>query len=523
MNYISKFIVKYRIFKNQSISIKIIFARTGIMLAFLFGASAIGYIFHVMSLPEADIAIVYLLAVLLTARFIDGYFFGFWSSLLAAFFFNFLFMEPYYAFSVNTHSYIITFIVMLITALITSTLTTHARQNAIKAQEHEAEMKALYTLTNRLTDAADIHDIASTAIRTISDMLGSNVGCLCFDENGKPENTFIQQCSPAKQIWREISDPEEFRLRIEGLRTGCHKGGEFYDWPVYGKETTLGVIRISKEAAKMMNRTQVRMLHAMIESTALAMDRFRAAQQRQKINEAIVQERYRGNLLRAISHDLRTPLAGIMGTAEMLLNMTVQDERQYNLIKGIYRDADWLHSLVENILSLTRVQDGKLVLHKQQEAAEEVVGAAILHISRLHPEHEISVTVPDELLLVPMDAKLIRQVLINLLDNAVKHTAPQDEISVSVKKDNKENYAVFSVCDNGEGIETADIPNIFEMFYTSKTRRSDAQRGVGLGLTICDAIVKAHGGGIKANNRPGSPGAEFIFTLPLEGNDHELQ
>jgi two-component system sensor histidine kinase KdpD len=480
--------------------------RIGIMLAFLLGASIIGYIFKAVRLQETNIAIVYLLAVLLTARFTDGYFFGFWVSLFAAFFFNFLFMEPYYTFSVNTPSYIITFIIMAITALITSTLTTHAKQNAIKAHEREEEAKALYSLTNRLTDAADIHDIAGIAASTVCDMLGCKVGCVCFDEIGKPEQTFTQQFAPRNQTTLETSDEHSY-----------------FDWLISGRDATLGVIRIPMEAAKVMSATQTRMLHGMIENTALAMDRFHAAEQRRKTNEAIVQERYRGNLLQAISHDLRTPLTGIMGTAEMLLHMTEPDDQRYDLIKGIYGDADWLHALVENILSLTRLQDGKLVLLKEEEAVEEVVGAAISHVSHLHPEHDISVSVPDELLLVPMDAKLIRQVLINLLDNAIKHTKPGDEIHVSVKTDETKSYARFSVCDHGEGIEIADIPNIFQMFYTSTSRRSDVKLGVGLGLAICNAIVKAHGGDIEAHNRADGSGAEFIFTLPLKENSHESE
>jgi len=400
-------------------------------------------------------------------------------------------------------------------------LTTHAKQNAVEAREKEAGTKILYTLTNHLTDAADIHDIAGIATNAISKMLNSNVGCLWFDTNGKPEQTFIQQVSPQKRIHRKIPDVDALLHRIEGLKTDYDIGTEFYDWPIYGRETTLGLIRVPKETAKAMSESQTRMLHAMIESTALAMDRFRAMQQRIKFNEEIAQERFRGNLLRSISHDLRTPLSGIIGTSEMLLNMTAKDDLRYPLMAGIHKDANWLHSLVENILSLTRLQDGKLVLNKQEEAAEEVVGAAIRHISRHYPEHEIAVHVPDELLLVPMDAKLIRQVLINLLDNAVKHTTLQDEISVSVTKDVERNYAVFSVRDSGEGIVASELPNIFQMFYTSRVKHSDAQPGIGLGLPICDAVVKAHGGRITAHNRTDGPGVELIFTLPLEVKDHE--
>jgi two-component system sensor histidine kinase KdpD len=503
---------------KQNINIKVIARRGGITIGLLIAASAVGYLFRAMGLPETDIAIVYLLAVLLTARFTDGYVFGFLASVIAAFAFNYFFTEPYFSLYVNAPSYIITLIIMTVTALVTSALTTHAKQNAIKAREKEAETKALYTLTNSLTGASDIHSIAEIATATISELLDSHAGCLCLDENGKPEPTFIQQVSPGKQIRRESPDADALMQRIERLQTDYDIGEEFDDWPVYGRETMLGIIRIPKEAARLMNGSQTRMLRAMIESTALAMDRLRVTQQRLKSNEEMAQERYRGNLLRAISHDLRTPLSGIMGTSEMLLNITAGEDRRYSLIEDIHKDANWLHALVEDILSLTRLQDGKLALNKQEEAAEEVVGAAVRHILRHSPEHEIAVNVPDELLLVPMDAKLIGQVLINLLDNAIKHTPPQGEIGVSVTKDIEKNCAVFSVCDNGEGIAASDLPNIFQMFYTSRVRHSDAQLGIGLGLAICDAAVKAHGGSITARNRTDGPGAEVSFTLPLEVN-----
>ena len=232
-----------------------------------------------------------------------------------------------------------------------------------------------------------------------------------------------------------------------------------------------------------------------------------------RVQEESERERYRGNLLRAISHDLRTPLSGIMGTCEMILDMSLPEDPRYTLTKGIWKDADWLHALVENILSLTRIEDGRLSLKKQPEAAEEIVGSALSHIEKRAPEREIAVSVPDEVLMVPMDAKLIEQVLVNLLDNAVKHTPPEREIAVVVTRE--DDKAVFRVRDRGEGIRPEDLPHIFERFYTVGKGGADAGRGVGLGLAICEAIVRAHGGEIAARNREGG-GAEFWFSLPLE-------
>lgn len=505
--------------KNNRIVINIFYILK--MIAFLCLTTVTGYIFRMIGFPETNIVLVYLLGVLLTARFSKGYIYGILASVISIFAYNYFFTEPYYTLAVDDSSYIVTFIIMMITALLTSTLTSHVKKSAIEAQEKESETKALYMLTNHLTDAMDIHDIVGIAVGIISNVMNCNAACLCFDENELPERTFVQQTSPEKQIHRNTENIEDIKHKAEGLQTGYYIDIEFYNWLIYGRDNILGIIRIPADRAVVMTEAQTRLLRAMIESTALAMDRFISAQQQIKYQEETMQERYRGNLLRAISHDLRTPLSGIMGTSEMLMDMSKQSDPRCDLAKQIHEDANWLHSLVENILSLTRLQEGKLTLNKQPEAVEEVVGGAVHHIMQRSPEHEITINIPNELFLVPMDAKLIEQVLINLLDNAIKHTPPGSEISVSVINDEETSCAVFTVADRGEGITEADLPNIFQMFYTTHAKHADAQHGIGLGLPICDAIVKAHGGIIKAQNRKDCRGAEFIFTLPMEENKNE--
>ncbi|MDL2258667.1 DUF4118 domain-containing protein [Eubacteriales bacterium OttesenSCG-928-K08] len=491
-----------------------------ILMIFLFvAASAIGYLFEHIGVDETNIVVVYLLAVLVTAWLTQSFLFGMLSSLLATFLFSYLFTEPYNAFAVNDPNYIITFIIMTIAALITSTLTYHAKLAAKNAQEKEAETKAIYNLTNHLTDAKNIHDIAGIAVKVISSCFSCKAACLCFDESGMPEQSFIQQVSDDNHVRRAIADIQEYKHKIDGMRTGFDEGNEFFDWPIYGSETTLGVIRIPKENAQNMNEAQNRLLRAMIESTALAMDRFRSSEQRMKSREEIVKERYRGNLLRAISHDLRTPLSGIIGTAEMLADMTKSEESQHSLAEDIRKEADWLHSLVENILNLTRLQDGSLTLKKQMEAVEEIIGGAVAHMAKRAPDYDIRVSMPDELILVPMDAKLIEQALINLLDNAVNHSNSEGEISITVIKNESARHVKFMVQDRGTGIAMSDLPHIFQMFYTSHPNHADARHGIGLGLAICETIVKAHGGNIAAKNRADGLGAEFTFTLPMEEQD----
>jgi two-component system sensor histidine kinase KdpD len=490
-----------------------------LVILFLALATGFGWIISILNFPETNIVVTYILSVLLTARFTQGYIYGISAAILATGAFNYFFTEPYFTFTVNDPTYLITFSIMTITAIITSALTSKVKQNVLKAQEQEAEASALYQLTNHLTDAADIYDIASISIQTISNIMSCNAAFLCFDEKGFPESTYIQQRKKNEQIRRKIDNPNKIKYNFETLRTGFEIGSEFYDWPIYGHDITLGILRIPVATAELMNDAQKKLLRSMIESIALAMDRFRSSQERIKSREAVIQERYRSNLLRAISHDLRTPLSGIMGTSEILMQMSSKTDKRYELAEDIYKDADWLHSLVENILSLTRLQDGRLTIQKQNEAVEEVISVALNAISKRAPGREISVEIPHDLLLIPMDAKLIEQVLVNLLDNAIKHTSLENEILITVNEDKESHEAVFSIIDNGTGISEEDLPNIFDMFYSGYRKYSDAKRGVGLGLSICESIVKAHGGIITANNRKDGIGAEFIFTLPMEVNN----
>ena len=487
-----------------------------ITVMFLVLATLTGYSLRSLGFPEANTTLVYLLAVLLTSRYSKGYIYGILASISSIFLFNYFFTEPFYTFAVYDPSNILTFIIMMITAVITSALTSFVKKSAAEAREREAETKALYLLANHLTDATDLEDVAAIVAKIFGDTMNCKAACLYFDESGFPEKSFVQQVSHDKLAHRKTEAPEELMRALESLQAGCFIDAEFYNWPIYGSDSVLGLIRIPADVSSAMSETQIHLLRAMTENTALAMDKIKSASQRNKSQQETIQERYRADLLRAISHDLRTPLSGIMGTSEMLMDMTEESDPRCELAAQIHSDADWLHELVENILNLTRLRDGKLVLNKQPEAVEEIVSGAVQHIAQRAPEHEITINIPNELFLVPMDAKLIMQVLINLLDNAIKHTAPGNPIIITITHDKKANDAVFSVADSGMGIALPDLPNIFNLFYSSPSMNAASRRGMGLGLSICQAIVKAHGGTITARNRDDGSGAEFVFTLPME-------
>ena len=486
----------------------------GITLGFMAAATVIGIYFRILNIHETNTVTAYLLAVLLTSRFTRGYCYGISAAILSFLLFNWFFTEPYWSLKINDPTYIVTIIIMTITAIITSALTGKVKQAAEEAREKEAESNALYQMTNHLTDAENPEHIASILVETVSRIFSCRAAFVLFDENGNPEATFLQQCDQDRQVRRELGNPIEFKKRMETLHTPCDISREFHDYPVYGRNMLLAVLRIPSACDEELTDVQLRLLHSLIENASLALDRLHSLEAQAKSRDEAVQERYRGNLLRAISHDLRTPLSGIMGTSEMMMGMTEQEDPRYSMARDIYEDADWLHSLVENILNLTKFQDGHLALHKEQEAAEEVIGAALSVLEKRAPGREIAVKVPEQLVLVPMDARLVTQVLVNLLDNAVRHTPKDNEICVSLQI--KGSNAVFSVADRGCGIPEESLKKVFQMFYTTARNEYSGKRGIGLGLSICQSIVEAHGGKIEARNREGG-GAEFCFTLPMEG------
>lgn len=238
--------------------------------------------------------------------------------------------------------------------------------------------------------------------------------------------------------------------------------------------------------------------------------------QQEKIKIETEKEKMRGNLLRAVSHDLRTPLTSILGTTSALLENgdKISKEKQVELLKESRDDAQWLIRMVENILSITRINSGRTKINKTNEAVEEIVGEVVQKFNKRYPNAEISVLVPDELLMIPMDAILIEQVLINLLENAIVHGKALSKIRLTVTKDGEN--AIFIVQDSGQGIPDKVFEHLFDGYLSgSEESESDSKRNMGIGLSVCMSIVKAHGGAMDACNCP-EGGAVFRFTLPLK-------
>ncbi len=245
---------------------------------------------------------------------------------------------------------------------------------------------------------------------------------------------------------------------------------------------------------------------------------------RLKYQEAIKAESerecMRANLLRAVSHDLRTPLTTIYASSTALLenSTSLTEERKSRIIAGIKEDSEWLIRMVENLLSITRIDSGRVQIIKTPTVLEELIDSVILKFKKRYPAQEVVIAIPEEMVIVPMDAILIEQVLVNLLENAVQHAYDMTRLSLRVLA--SENLVTFEVEDNGGGIESEHLKQIFNGYRVQKETSADSHRkNAGIGLSVCAAIVKAHGGEITAENVK-TGGALFRFTLNMEDADH---
>ena len=249
---------------------------------------------------------------------------------------------------------------------------------------------------------------------------------------------------------------------------------------------------------------------AIIGECGLALDKQLSDAARQAIALKAQQEQLRANLLRAISHDLRTPLTSISGNADMLLRGAVPSGEQQQLYASIYDDSIWLINLVENLLSITRMDDSSISLNLKPELVTDVVESALSRLGRRAEQHEIQTEIPNDLLMAKMDAPLIVQVLLNLLENAIKYTPAGSRILLCAEAEG--DMVRFRVSDDGPGIPEESKQHVFDLFFTSAGLRGDARRGLGLGLALCRSIVTAHGGEIAvSDNAP--HGSIFSFTL----------
>lgn len=482
-------------------------------------ATGVSSLMASIDFKNQNIIMIYILAVLMISRITNGYIYGIIASIFCVLIDNYLFIEPLFTFNVFQSDYPITFAVMLLTSLITSTMTVRIKSQIEFAENREQRTEVLYEINKKLLVTRGIDNIVDLTNEYIVKIFGRSViFYTCDPEDGTPG--IIKLANKDEDASYLLSIKESMvahwvfiNQKRAGAGTDTFMEAKAFYMPVVFQGNVLAVLGIACPDRIKVDQSSRSFMRRITSLVAMALERQRLSDEQRSILVETEKEKMRSNLLRAISHDLRTPLTGILGASSAILENkdTLEENTKNQLISHIKDDSQWLIRMVENLLSVTRINEDTANVTKEPEAAEEIVAAAIARIRKRFPEQKIKVTVPDELLMVPMDGTLIEQVIINLIENAIKHSG-ETMIDVSLRKEN--NFAVFEVSDNGEGIPEQDFPYIFESYVPNGKRTSDSSRGLGIGLSICMSIVKAHQGMIEASNIDNG-GALFRFTLPM--------
>ncbi len=444
-----------------------------VSLGILCLATLMGYAFSRVGFTEANIIAIYLLAVLLTSMATSTRSSYILSALGSVVVFNFFFTSPRFSMRVYEDGAIMTFLIMIVAALIVGSLTDRLKSQVKQSTRAAYRTNLLFETNQMLQKAAteeEIFQAAQTQLHKLSDRVLTVHPVIT---TGGKRNSTIYLIKTASKV--------------------------------YGS--------VVMEGSESLEAFENSVLLSILGECALALENMRNAREKEEAKLLAENEKLRSNLLRSISHDLRTPLTAISGNAGILLSdsESLSPETRNQMYSDIYDDAAWLYNLVENLLAVTRIEEGRMKLNTQPQLVEEMVSEALQHISRKRSEHTITVFHQDELLLAKCDARLIVQVIINLVDNAIKYTPVGSHIEITTK--GEEGRAVVSVADDGPGISDDEKERVFQMFYTGSNPIADSRRSLGLGLGLCKSIIAAHGGVISvADNQP--KGTVFTFTVP---------
>jgi len=460
----------------------------------------------------ANLIMVYLLGVVLVAtRYGRGP--SVLASVLGIAAFDFFFIPPYLSFAVSDIQYLLTFGVMLVVALTISGLAVRTKQQAELARHQERRTAVLYALSRDLATHRGTGLLVQLAVKHLREVFDGQVAIFLADAGKRV------QLQRGELLHFEF-DPKESGVaqwvfehnERAGLGTDTLPGAKALYLPLVGSAGSIGVVAVRPaESNRLLDLDQLLLLESLVNQVALAIERTRLSEEAQQAHVHVETERMRNAILSSVSHDLRTPLATITGAASSLLHGQGQldSAARLELARAIYREADRLDRLLRNLLDMMRIEAGTVQLSKEWHPVDEVVGAALARLEGRLRDHTVNTAFPADLPLVLVDGVLLEQVMINLVENAVKYAPPGSVIDLSASA--KDHEVVVEVGDRGPGIPVGEEVRIFDKFYRAKPAR---ESGVGLGLTICRGIIEAHGGRIWAENRHGG-GAVFRFAIPL--------
>ena len=477
-----------------------------------------GYFFSFLGISDTNIIMLYLLGVLGISMVTTGRSYSLLASVLSVLIFNFFFTAPYFTLR-SDPSYIATFGIMFLVALLSSSLTirvkTQAKMNADKAYRTAILLES----SHKLQSAEGAEDILTIAAQQLGHLLERDLVVYQPDGQGgllparqfpvAEENDLSSLLTPAEEA---VAEWVMKNNKHAGATTNTLPGAKCLYLSIRGNGGALAVVGIAVKSGQPLLSFEKNLMVALLDECGLALEKELSMREKQKAEAQADQEALRANLLRAISHDLRTPLTSISGNANILMERAdqLEAEKRRSLFTAIYDDAMWLINLVENLLSITKIEDNRVNMNIEPELLEDTFTEALSHLDRNACKHQIRVELADDMLMAEMDARLMVQVVINIVNNAIKYTPEGSHITLSARKSSQ--TVVVEIADDGPGIPDEVKKKLFDMFYTANNERGDGRRGLGLGLSLCKSIVTAHGGTIEAvDNHP--QGTIFRFTL----------
>ena len=439
------------------------------------------------------------------------------ASLLGVGIFDLFFVAPYLSFSPANSQYLITLLAMLVVAIVISNLMINVKSQARIAAYRERMATALYAMSKELATCQTEQEIVCTAIRHLSREFNSRTVILFADDAGclhYPKAPCLPESLRAVDLTLA-----QWSLDNDSLAGQTSRNSALY-FPLHDEDKAMGVLALLPTGHGYIRLTeQQQLLETLLRQIAQALSRLRFAEQAKSTQLQIEAERLRNSLLSAISHDLRTPLSTIIGSASALVDDEghLQAYDRLDLSRAILDEAERMALLINNLLDMARLDAGKIDLNKQWYPVEEIIGSVLTRQQKFLQKRSVNVTMPPGIPMLYVDAVMIEQVLINLMENAIRYTPADSAIEINVDASALATRIVLS--DHGPGIPEGLEEKLFEKFY--QTRNEAAQSGVGLGLAICRAIMEAHGGRISARNRP-EGGAAFELELPLDQTPPEL-
>jgi two-component system sensor histidine kinase KdpD len=463
----------------------------------------VAYLIEYFHLRVENILIVFVLCVLWVAIATKRFGWAIFASLSCTLTFNYFFTEPRHSLRVSDPSYLFSLLIFLATAFIVTTLANRLQAQLTISARKEELTERLFRFSSGLLNFSSRNEI----VRYSEDMIGNLAGKPCQIIIGAES---IEKYHGAEQAPGESADAGKMR--------NSRGDPPQFIIPIVKGNSVSGILKIGCRKME-LQKDILSCMDAMLAQFLLAIEREELLRAEQLHTLNIEKERLGNNLLRSISHDLRTPLTAIAGGSEFILeNGNISPEMERSLLENIHSDALWLGAMVENLLNMARIQEGRLKPDLKPEVVDEIIGEAVARIKRRAGSHAIEIIPCKEIIVVMLDSQLILQVLMNLLNNAIEHGSATCRVSVTVMK--LDHFIEFSVIDNGGGIPEEILAHLFKPFHAMSVHEKETRRGVGLGLSICKAIIEEHGGEIRGwNNDQG--GATFAFTIPWKENNHE--